>query len=102
MICGEKVGRQIGGSATLAASSQDEDRWRAAEERGHSGVGGVAGHPSAIAQGRLSRKSMRSGAPPVISGNVKDKPASYFVVKVAHPPVHRLEQQAKRARQSGQ
>jgi hypothetical protein len=45
--------------------------------RAHSGVGGVAGHFS---------KSARNGAPPVISGNVKDKPASYFVVKVAHPP----------------
>ena len=33
-----------------------------------------------------SRKQTREGAPPVISGNVKDKPASYFVVKVAHPP----------------
>jgi hypothetical protein len=48
-----------------------------------------------------SQKNAPSGAPPVISDNVKDKLASYFVVKVAHP-VHRLEQQAKRARQSGQ
>jgi len=47
------------------------------KREGHSGVGGVAGHFS---------KSARNGAPPVISGNVKDKPASYFVVKVAHPP----------------
>jgi len=33
-------------------------------------------------------KSVRSGAPPVISGNVKDKPASYFVVKVARQEPH--------------
>jgi len=85
MAVTKKLDVRLGGSATLAASSQDEDRWRAAQEGGHSGVGGVAGHPSAIAQGRLSRKNARSGAPPVISGNVKDKPASYFVVKVAPP-----------------
>ena len=35
-------------------------------------------------------KSVRSGAPPVISNNVKDKPALYFVVKVAHPPSNTL------------
>ena len=38
-----KLGVRLGGSATLAAGSQDEDRWRAAQEGGHSGVGGVAG-----------------------------------------------------------
>jgi len=33
-----------------------------------------------------SRKKREKWRTPVISGNVKDKPASYFVVKVAHPP----------------
>jgi hypothetical protein len=44
MICGEKVRRQIGKKCDLAASSQDEDRWCAGQEGGHSGVGSVAGH----------------------------------------------------------
>ncbi len=41
------------------------------------GVGVLAGHFS---------KSARSGAPPVISINVKDKPGLYFFVEVTHPP----------------
>jgi len=44
MICDKELGVRLEGSATLAASSQDEDRWRAEQEGGHSGVGGVA-HP---------------------------------------------------------
>jgi len=31
-------------------------------------------------------KSVRSGAPPVVSVEAKDRPALYFPVKVAHPP----------------
>ena len=34
-----------------------------------------------------SPKNVRSGAPPrLFQAMLKDKPASYFVVKVAHPP----------------
>jgi RHS repeat-associated protein len=50
----KKLGVGLGGRATLTASSQDEDRWRAAQEGAHSGVGSVAGHFS---------KSARNGAP---------------------------------------
>src|SRR5258708_36432924 len=57
MIWGEKSGVRLGRSATLAARSQGEDQWCAAQEGGHSAVGGVARHPSASAQGRLSRKA---------------------------------------------
>jgi len=78
MIFGEKVRRQIGGRATLAGSSQDEDRWRATQEGGHSGVGGVAGH--------FSKKREKWRTPRLFQAMLKDKPASYFVVKVAHPP----------------
>jgi hypothetical protein len=54
--------------------------------RAHSGIGGVAGHLSTSAQGRLSRKA-REGAQPQLSRvMLKDKPALYFAVKVAHAP----------------
>jgi len=48
------------------------------------------GPPSAIAQGRPSRKA-REGAHPQLSRFTltKDKPGVYFPVKVAHPPVIR-------------
>ena len=39
------------------------------------------GHPAGFLEKR------EKGAPPVIRSNVKDKPAFYFPVKVAHPPV---------------
>jgi len=55
-----------------------EDRWRAAQEGGHSGVGGVAGH--------FSKKREKWRTPRLFQAMLKDKPASYFVVKVAHPP----------------
>jgi hypothetical protein len=67
----QKLGVRLGGSATLAASSQDEDRWRAAQEGDHSGVGGVAGHPSAIAQGKLSRKAREVAHHQLFSVNVR-------------------------------
>jgi hypothetical protein len=48
--------------------------------RAHSGVGGVAGHFS---------KSARNGAPPrLFRSMLKNKPALYFVVKAAHPPLN--------------
>src|ERR1700694_2817341 len=51
------------------------------------GVGGSAGPPSALAQGRLSRKA-REGAHPQLSRvRLRDKSALYFAVKKAHPPV---------------
>ena len=50
-------------------------------------VGGSGGHPSAIAQGRLSRRAREMAHPPVVSVDVKkNNPALYFAVKVAHPP----------------
>jgi len=42
--------------------------------------------PSTLAQGRLSRKA-REGAHPQLFGRMlKDKPAFYLPVEVAHPP----------------
>ena len=72
MILAKELGVRLGGSATLAASSQGKDALKR-----------EATLESAVWQA-TSRRA-RSGAPPVISGNVKDKPASYFVVKVAPP-----------------
>jgi hypothetical protein len=83
--CGEKVRRQMGGSAILAASSQGEDRWRAAQE---------PTPESAVWQATL-RLGLRAGflekrekwrIPTCFAQCQKNKPAFYFAVKVAHPP----------------
>src|SRR4029077_4636539 len=60
------AGRQIGRKCDLAASSQDEDRWRAAQEGAHSGAGCVAGH--------FSKKNVRSAAPQLFQARLKTNP----------------------------
>src|SRR5260370_40827474 len=55
-------------------------------KRESNGVGCSAGPPSAIAQGRLSRKAREGAHPQLFRAMLKDKSALYFGVKVAHPP----------------
>src|SRR6266852_6897957 len=49
-------------------------------------LGGSGGHPSAIAQGRLSRKARAMAHPQLFRSMSKNRSALYFAVKVAHPP----------------
>ena len=65
MVVTNKLGVRLAGSATLAASSQGEDRWRAAQEGGHSGVGGVAGH--------FSKKREEVAHPQLFQAMLKNK-----------------------------
>jgi hypothetical protein len=77
MVVMKRLGVSLGGSATLqqVLKMKIDGAPRKREPT-----------PESAVWQATSRKNARSGAPPVISGNVKDKPASYFVVKVAHPP----------------
>ena len=49
----------------------------------------LLGPSSAFAQGRLSRKAREGAHPQLFRAMLKDKPALYFAVKVAHPPKER-------------
>jgi len=47
-------------------------------------------HPSAIAQGRLSRKAREVAHPQLFRSMLKDKPELYFAFKVAHPATYQI------------
>ncbi len=50
------------------------------------------GPPSAIAQGRLSRKAREGAHPQLFRFTLtKDKLGVYFPVKVAHPPISLID-----------
>ena len=77
----------LGGSSPRHPTSRKpRDLRHPAAKAESDGVGGSADHPSAIAQGRLSRKAREVAHPRLFRWMFKDKPALYFPVKVAYPP----------------